>query len=96
MILNVPVSARQATQSFGRAALEHAPDELNGGSIDAVVLFGDVPFAANDAFEETFLVDSTSVEGRCSEEHFVHQAAQCPVVDSPIVSSTQDDFWRKI
>ncbi len=86
MVLDVAISTGQTSQPFRGTSLKHSPNEFDGRAIDAVVVSGDVPFAAHDAFEESFLVDSPFVEGGGAEEHFVDEASEGPVVDSAIVA----------
>jgi len=73
---------------------DEMPDEVLG-QIDDGPLGKDV-LDLHDALEEADLVGSVGVEGRAPDEHFVDEYAECPVVDSLVVSLGEDDFGREV
>ena len=96
VVLDVAVTSRQAPEALSRAALEHAPDELDGRPVDLVVLLGNVPLPPYDTLEQALLINATGVEGRRAEKHFISEAAESPVVDTAVVAAAQDNLGRQI
>mmetsp|Transcript_29355 Transcript_29355/g.70866 ORF Transcript_29355/g.70866 Transcript_29355/m.70866 type:complete len:341 (+) Transcript_29355:369-1391(+) len=95
-MFDVTISSRETSEPFGGPFLQHAEHQIHGALAQLGAVVGELPLAPYDIFEESLLIDPAFVEGGGSEEHFEDEAAQGPVVDGSVVTSTENNLRREI
>ena len=95
VVANVHVRPRQTTKAIRLPADDEALDEVLCDLVHHRTRREGI-LDLHDALEEADLVRPVGVEGRASDEHFVNQDPEGPVINALIVTLGQDNFRREV